>query len=146
MGKLTEAEKAANKDALKAKRQAHTARRKLLEAREAELTAEKVTPLQQEADQARAATEAAWMAVQEYDRACAAEVAALQKKHEEGRVPLTEKSSALRLAESEAWGRRNQAQDAVRKQIEVEFPDLKGHARYSAAGWTPPTQGDTDGS
>jgi hypothetical protein len=136
--KLTEEEKLARKAALKLKRTAHTARRRTMDARELVLTAERVAPLTTAGTKARALLDEALNARAEYDRRCRVEIETLQQKHAEERAPYETDVSQRATECTAAWSVRNAEEVRVRKQVEEEFPDLVGSARYHVGGWTPP--------
>lgn len=138
MPKLTEEEKLANKATLKLKRAAHTARRRAMEAREKELLEERVAPLAAVMEETFVVFDEALNARNEYDTRCRVEAETLRKKHAAERVPYETEVARLAAERTAAADARNAETRRVTKQVEEEFPDLVGHARYSAAGWTPP--------
>lgn len=136
--KLTEAEKSANKEVLKLKRRAHTARRNAWDARLTELSAERVAPLNAVLDQKGLEFDAAFKARNDYDERCRAEVEALRQKHREERVPHETEVARLATERTAAASALISSAEQINKELEAEFPDLVGHAHYSVAAWTPP--------
>jgi len=138
--KLTEDEKLANKEALKVKRAAHTARRRAADAREQQLLAERVAPLQVVMDTTREAYNTAFKERDAYDLRCSEEIAELRRRHQAGRAPYEDEVGRTAAAHRDAVNARNSETSSVQAQVATEFHDLVGHARYSVACWTPPKE------
>lgn len=134
---LTDEEKAKRKAAQKARDAAWRARRKLRDAREAELRRGEYERLGMLVVEAREEETARIADLYAWERAWAAELDALRAQHQILRQRQEAAIAERRQTTSTLCAQRNAEEERLRRQIETEFPDLRGDARWSATCWTP---------
>jgi hypothetical protein len=134
---LTDLEKAQNKAANTVRDRAHRARRKQLSEAEGGIESDpQVLQAYKVREDANAAMEAALAQRDEKVRALRAKIADLQAQIEILRDdPAVRSTSSRERAAATSW---RAIRDSKSKEVEQKFPDLQGHARWSAASWEPP--------
>lgn len=141
---LTPTEKDQRKEARRARDHAWRARKELLKAREKEILAGEPARLKVVMDDAGSKMAQALAERQEYETRCKAELQALLAKHAEGLLPFTAKIEETRKERDLAVSVWSLAEKAARAQVQAEFPDLNGPARWSSASWDRQSEKDPE--
>lgn len=137
--KLTEEQKAANKEAAKLKRKAFERRKKELDAARERIEAEHGLPdLAAAADAASAERDAVWKRgddrISELRRQFEAKMAEMKAEHDAA-------FEVARKASDAAYRAKRDAESAVKEALKSQFPDMfnrYGYEVYGQSVWTPP--------
>lgn len=71
------------------------------------------------------------------------QIAELKERKDASRADYLARIEPLHNARQEVWHRKMDAENALRKRLDAEFPDLSGPAMWSAAAWKPLNREET---